>query len=1137
MVYAVIMEGEIDIEEQVYPVDFKDWSQWITWSYIDGRKQPYAPYSDLDKKEKYSWSNPENWTDHETAINESKRHNDIETPGFVLQKQRNPYRPPADPFVLIDFDDVRNPKNGEVHSKVLGYIDDIDSYADVSVSGSGIHIYCRGALPEGIKTLSDSLDGDDRFPDAEIEIYDGKRFTALTGLHIEGTPSSAKTRQGWIEKLCERYATESESKPDRAISEPDRTEEEIQNIETTEDVEDIFDAIKHISTRDIFLRSSETNQRSDGTCDYDPSWTTSESGTRLGELEDGSGWIYRDGDVKLDAVQVVGLEEGIINSVKEYPDGDDFWRVVEEIRNRGGYIPEYLDKNKDKQNKQTKQDSQVDKQSTSQDSSGSEGDGDDYVYPNNLKIEDDRHGYWEKNKDDSWEFQPVCNFKVEPHALLINEDDTKVMRFEVIPVSDIDPSYTVEVEAKVFNRSESFQNNVVKGFSTTWSGGKNARNHLREFIAYNVDDEDIVTGTELLGIHSDELVTPQGTLGSDGWKDSPDTIYISRSTSIERKWGVDNEVDSIDEDEVREILELLPNTRNYERFIPVIGWFYASTLRPYLMDIVGEFPHLNVHGGSGSGKTHSLKVLWKMFGVDENEPFSIEDTAFTHLVKVSSTNCVPVWYDEYKPSNLSQSDIDTLHGILRKLNTNGVGERGNISMSIDDWRFRAPVVVSGEQQFQESAVERRSIIVNFKHDSVDRHTETNKLYKKLVGEDYIDKEGKQVENDGYDLLLHAYAWYRFVLGLGRQHIEDVWGEARKYGDEIIEKSDIQLQDTEKRGIQTIVFGWMIYLEFAERYGVDMERLPSDTEFKRSIEYICHSYSEEGRRWSDLDHYMDLFSRAADDGMLELDEHYTFVYKGTEQEKLRFNIRKSHDKIRKYAKEHDLEETIYDRQDYHSRFEEQAERDDSYVETVRQNTPPIARCIGVYMDELSKQLDIGRDMFIETAINIDEVKQISDTETPNKVNIEGTIVESSTDDLPNKMEQEAVLEDDSGKLDVVVWSEDKILDKDKRYRIEQADLKQFKGEKHLNIDDESIIKPQPMKDFEGDEDIPQSERVNVVMQKVESLQRQRAGKKINKKEAINEISKNTQLDKQQVKQTINTLIKENRLIDSNGLRVV
>lgn len=87
------------------------------------------------------------------------------------------------------------------------------------------------------------------------------------------------------------------------------------------------------------MRSKQTREHSNGTYSYDPSWVHSESGTRLGVLEDV--WIYRKGMIALDALQLVALEERIITDERKYPEGRDFWKAVDALRDRGAHIPKF----------------------------------------------------------------------------------------------------------------------------------------------------------------------------------------------------------------------------------------------------------------------------------------------------------------------------------------------------------------------------------------------------------------------------------------------------------------------------------------------------------------------------------------------------------------------------------------------------------------------------------------------------------------------------------------------------------------------------------------------------------------------------------------------------------------------------
>ena len=331
---------ELDSEPEQHCESLAARDCWIPWRYIDGRKQPDAIYADTDNP--MSWSDPDNWRDFESCQMAAQDPR-IEGPGVILQHQDDPYDDAGDPFVLIDYDDVRDAETGETHPLVADHVEQAESYADVSTSGTGVHIIAKGELPDGVKTIQAPLPDCDAFPDAEIEVYDGSRFVAMTGAHIPSSPVEATESQAFLEDLVDEFVTEEQRttpRPDRDEEwEPEFDREEVRDIETTDDLQAVVDAIRHITPRDIRLRSDQTEKRADGTRSFDPSWANSKSGTRLAWDRD-CGWLYRRGDVGLDALQVVALEERIISSVHQYPDGEDWFDAVEALRDRGAHIPE-----------------------------------------------------------------------------------------------------------------------------------------------------------------------------------------------------------------------------------------------------------------------------------------------------------------------------------------------------------------------------------------------------------------------------------------------------------------------------------------------------------------------------------------------------------------------------------------------------------------------------------------------------------------------------------------------------------------------------------------------------------------------------------------------------------------------------
>jgi hypothetical protein len=303
-----------------FPDSIKERTQWVI---TNGAKIPTLPWTDGK-----SWNNPANQTDFATARTYSESRDGSEL-GFVFSED--------DPFVFIDFDDARDPDTGRIDPAVLALVERFETYTDVSTSGTGIHLIARGSLPDGTKSVRGPV-GDDG---ASLEIYDDNRFAVMTGDSLASTPTSCNERQAALDQLVTKHESISEDTHDDAWSLPTCRLKKIKQVGETSDLDIIWDAVKHTNPDDISLQSTVTEERADGTKSLDPSWEHSDSGTRVGQFDDG--FVYRDGMVGLDALQMVALEERIISDPSAYPSGDDYLRAVDALRERGAPIPEYHD--------------------------------------------------------------------------------------------------------------------------------------------------------------------------------------------------------------------------------------------------------------------------------------------------------------------------------------------------------------------------------------------------------------------------------------------------------------------------------------------------------------------------------------------------------------------------------------------------------------------------------------------------------------------------------------------------------------------------------------------------------------------------------------------------------------------------
>ena len=137
--------------------------QWVCWKGIPDpsrpgkiKKIPINPKTGGNAQS----NNPSTWTDYDTALAASKQYSGI---GLMF----------ANGYFGIDIDGVEQEikayKAGDNDNIVAEFIYTLESYAEYSQSGKGIHIICRGTLPEGGRRRGN------------VEMYQEGRFFIMTG--------------------------------------------------------------------------------------------------------------------------------------------------------------------------------------------------------------------------------------------------------------------------------------------------------------------------------------------------------------------------------------------------------------------------------------------------------------------------------------------------------------------------------------------------------------------------------------------------------------------------------------------------------------------------------------------------------------------------------------------------------------------------------------------------------------------------------------------------------------------------------------------------------------------------------------------------------------------------------------------
>ncbi len=176
--------------------------QWLCWrsEERDGKmtKIPVDPASGTFA----STTDSATWSDFETARDRAASTTTEATGiGFVFIDDG--------PIVGVDLDDCRIRETGKTREWATDIIKRLDSFTEISPSGTGYHVLVEGSLPEGRNRKGD------------IELYETARFFTVTGDHYKGTPKDIKYRKQPLREIHDEYVAPSDDGSESRSSESD----------------------------------------------------------------------------------------------------------------------------------------------------------------------------------------------------------------------------------------------------------------------------------------------------------------------------------------------------------------------------------------------------------------------------------------------------------------------------------------------------------------------------------------------------------------------------------------------------------------------------------------------------------------------------------------------------------------------------------------------------------------------------------------------------------------------------------------------------------------------------------------------------------------------------------------------------
>lgn len=189
------------------PAELRDLPQWVGWRWLKRRDTEDWTKPPLDPKTGY-FAKPNDattWASFDAAW-DCYQNGKADGVGFMFTDGGGR----GGSLVGIDLDDCRDATTGALASWAYAIVQRLASYAEVSPSGTGVKVICRGA--EALPVLGTNKPGG--WP---VEIYRAGRYFTLTGQRIEGAPGEVCDASEGVGWLYRRITTETPPEQSTAL--------------------------------------------------------------------------------------------------------------------------------------------------------------------------------------------------------------------------------------------------------------------------------------------------------------------------------------------------------------------------------------------------------------------------------------------------------------------------------------------------------------------------------------------------------------------------------------------------------------------------------------------------------------------------------------------------------------------------------------------------------------------------------------------------------------------------------------------------------------------------------------------------------------------------------------------------------
>jgi hypothetical protein len=254
---------------------------------------------------------------------------------------------------------------------------------------------------------------------------------------------------------------------------------------------------------------------------------------------------------------------------------------------------------------------------------------------------------------------------------------------------------------------------------------------------------------------------------------------------------------------IREFYAHILQINKQETIVPWLSWMLTTPVKQTIMRIAEGYPIAFVHGGQGSGKTSTAKMLMRMAGYKHYEPSSCDMRRFPMLDLLCSTNGIPVVLDEFKVSDMKEDFVNNLFRFMRKVYAGETEPKGQSDLTVDQYRLTAPMCVMGEWSVNIPAISERMVMVKYT-DAVKRDKGMQKAFTTI-----------------WSLPLEAFM-PRYIEYVLSQDIDALY----KLAEKVVVKHfrDVVIAPRVKNNLTVMVLGMKLFKSYGQFCGAQVPRI-------------------------------------------------------------------------------------------------------------------------------------------------------------------------------------------------------------------------------------------------------------------------------------------------------------------------